>query len=362
MTHETPKSVVLIGGGHTHALVLNALKTDPLLGAKVTVINPGTTAPYSGMLPGFVAGHYRRDELDIDLTALTNKIGATLIDGRAVAMDPAQHTVTLENGKTLAYDLASVDVGITSHMNRLAGFAAHGVPAKPLGVFANKWDAFRATTGPKNIVIIGGGIAGAELAMAMAFALGHQARVKLLDRSTILSANSARSRKMVRKALVANKVEIIENAAVTEVANDGVIMADGSKMHAGFVVGVAGATPHDWVADTGLDLVDGFIAVNETLETNNAGVFAVGDCAHMTASPRPKAGVYAVRQAPVLLANLRATLAGTPLTPYHPQSDYLKLVSLGGKRAFGEKMGVGVAGHLVWRLKDRIDRSFMGQF
>ncbi len=356
------KSVVLIGGGHTHALVLNALKTAPFDGAHVTVINPGPTAPYSGMLPGFVAGHYDRAELDIDLAALTQKVGATLIDGRAIAMDPDGKTITLEDGTIVPYDVASVDVGITSHMHRLDGFADHGVPAKPLGVFADKWDAFRATTGAKSIVVIGGGIAGAELAMAMAYSAGQGATVRLLDRSTILSANSANARKRVRKALTANGVEIIEQADVTEVTKDRVVLADGTTIAAGFVVGVAGATPHGWLVDTGLTLVDGFITVDATLRTSAKQVFAVGDCAHMTAAPRPKAGVYAVRQAPVLTENMRATLTSAPLAPYHPQSDYLKLVSLGGKRAFGEKRGLWAAGHLVWRLKDRIDRAFMTQF
>ena len=365
MTQTPPKSVVLIGGGHSHALVLNALKAAPLVGAHVTVINPGTTAPYSGMLPGFVAGHYSRRELDIDLAALSQKVGATLIDGKATAIDPDQKIIHLEDGSALPYDLASVDVGITSRMDALAGFLEHGIPAKPLGHFSVKWDVFRTSDAPKHVAIIGGGIAGAELAMAMAYALRSHTgpvSVKLLDRGQVLSANSKQTQQRVRKELHANNVDVMEGVDVVTVTPTGVTLADGTMIEANFVAGAAGATPHAWIKDTGLTLKDGFIEVNEALESSAKGVFAVGDCAHMTFDPRPKAGVYAVRQAPVLLQNLRNALSGTPLDHYKPQSDYLKLVSLGGKRAFGEKKGWGASGHLVWRVKDRIDRTFMNQF
>ncbi len=366
MTQNVSKSVALVGGGHAHALVLNGLKTAPLAGAHVTVINPGTTAPYSGMLPGFVAGHYTRDALDIDLAALSQKVGATLVDGKAVGMDPVRKVVRLEDGTELGYDVASIDVGITSRMDALAGFIEYGVPAKPLAPFSQKWDAFRKSGGDKHVLIIGGGIAGAELAMAMAYALrahkGGQVTVKLLDRSKVLSANSPKTQARVLKELPANNVEVLEGVDVVQVTAKGVLLADGAEIPANFVVGAAGATPHDWVSNCGLETHDGFIKVGRTLETSATGVFATGDCAHMAHSPRPKAGVYAVRQAPVLLQNLRNALDGETLETYDPQPDYLKLVSLGGKRAFGEKMGLGATGHLVWRLKDGIDQKFMSQF
>lgn len=359
------KKIVLIGGGHTHALVLHALKAEPLSGAKVTVINPGKTAPYSGMLPGFVAGHYSRTDLDIDLAKLCAAVGATLIDGRAVGLDPSRKKVLLENDKELDFDIASVDVGITSKMDALPGFAAHGIPAKPLAVFASRWDAFRGAAGPKNVAIIGGGIAGAELAMAMAYALRKDSStvsVRLLDRSSILSSNGKTAQRHVRRELSRNSVEVVEGADVAEVSATGITLGDGSHLPSNFVVGAAGATPHEWVKNTGLKLVDGFIEINETLQTSASAVFAVGDCAHMSFDPRPKAGVFAVRQAPILTTNLRRAISGEALLLYDPQSDYLKLVSLGSKRAFGEKNGWAFSGHIMWWIKDKIDRDFMKQF
>ena len=177
-----------------------------------------------------------------------------------------------------------------------------------------------------------------------------------------MSANSEQARKHILKALAKNNVEIIENTGVTKVVADGVMTENGALVPANLVIGAAGATPHGWINDTGLTLDDGFIVVDQTLTSSQAGVFAVGDCAHMAFDPRPKAGVYAVRQAPVLLENIRRSLAGNALQPYAPQSDYLKLVSLGGKRALGEKLGFVFSGVLVWKLKNWIDRQFMDQF
>lgn len=375
MSSDKNKSVVLIGGGHTHALVLNSLKTKPLENARITVINPGKSAPYSGMLPGFVAGHYYREELDIDLQELCRKVGARLVDGKAISIDTVKNLIYLEDESEISYHLASLDVGITSHMKSLTGFSDYAIPAKPLGNYAAKWEEYRSANVPRHVVVIGGGIAGAELAMAMAFALkSHKGKVsvKLLDRSQILSGNSTKTQKCVRQELTANNVEVLEQVNVTEVTSTGVVLAGGSCLDANFVVGAAGATPHEWLKDTGLALYNGFITVSDTLQTSKPEVFAVGDCAHMVFDPRPKAGVYAVRQATILLHNLRVALsyrqgadiqrANSLMTAYQPQSDYLKLISLGGKKAFGEKMGWSMSGRLMWRLKNAIDQRFMNQF
>lgn len=365
LQNRTQKSIVLVGGGHTHALVLNGMRTAPLNNANVTVINPGKTAPYLGMLPGFVAGHYRREELDIDLEQLTSAVGAKLIDARAVAMDTSEKVVFLDDGFEISYDFVSFDVGITSQMDLLPGFSKHAVPAKPLAEFASRWDIFRQGGGGKTVLIIGGGIAGAELGMAMSFALRSgqsAASITLLDRGTALSANSMSARKHILCALQLNGVRVVENTDIKEVVYNGVVTSDGVLEQANLVIGAAGATPHQWIVETGLQLHEGFIVVDEELQSSENGVFAVGDCAHMKFAPRPKAGVYAVRQAPILLENFRRSLSGTALQKYKPQADYLKLVSLGGKRALGEKLGFVFLGRPVWMLKNWIDRKFMEQF
>lgn len=357
------RDLVLIGGGHTHALVLRSWGMNPLPGVRVTVINPGPTAPYSGMLPGFVAGHYTRDELDIDLVKLARFAGARIINGYASDIDVVGKTITVAGRPSIAYDIAAVDVGITSAMPDLPGFTTHAIPAKPLGIFASKWDRFRAETENPQIVIIGGGVAGAELALAMSHALrAKQPTVKLIDRSRVLAALGYKARQTMLAALTKNNIEIIEDAEVTEIFAEGVVLNDGRTIRSDFTTGAAGAKPHDWIAKTGLDLHEGFITVDANLQSSVPEVFAVGDCAHLSHDPRPKAGVYAVREAPVLFDNLRAVLSGSDLRPYKPQRDYLKLISLGEKSALAEKFGTARSGALLWKLKDQIDTKFMTQF
>ncbi|WP_296427132.1 selenide, water dikinase SelD [Yoonia sp.] len=363
--HNLPltRDLVLIGGGHCHALVLRKWGMNALPGVRVTVINPGPTAPYSGMLPGFVAGHYTRDELDIDLVKLARFAGARLIDGAATAIDRGTRTITVPGRPPIAYDIVAIDVGITSAMPALPGFTAHAIPAKPLGTFASRWDNFRRDTTDPHIAIIGGGVAGAELAMAMAHALRDKTpTVHLIDRGIALKDLGTTARQKMRAALGAQGVQLIENAEVRQITPQGVMLADGRMIRSDFTTGAAGAKPHDWIATIGVETHDGFITVNAALQSSDPAIFAVGDCAHLGATPRPKAGVFAVRQAPVLYDNLRAILSGGDLRPYKPQCDYLKLISLGGKSALAEKFGTARKGPLLWRWKDHIDRKFMDQF
>ncbi|NRB02443.1 MAG: selenide, water dikinase SelD, partial [Rhodobacteraceae bacterium] len=356
--------IVLVGGGHTHALVLRSWGMNPLPGARLTVIDPKPTAPYSGMLPGHVAGHYPREALDIDLVRLCRFAGARLIIGAAKGMDLAAGTVDVEGRAPVAFDVASIDVGITSRMPALPGFENYGVPAKPLGRFAAEWQSFLAQDGPARVAVLGAGVAGAELAMAMAYALrqrGRDAKVHLIDRGQALTAVQPASRRILLNHLSQQGVTLIENRHVTGLSDRGVETSEG-YVEAGFITGAAGATPHPWLEACGLETEQGFIAVKETLQTSDARVFAVGDCAHMTHAPRPKAGVYAVRQAPVLLENLRAAAAGQPLQVYRPQKDYLKLISLGQKSALSDRFRVPLAGSFMWRWKDQIDQKFMQKF
>ncbi|SEW45474.1 selenophosphate synthase [Cognatiyoonia koreensis] len=359
------RDLVLVGGGHTHALILRKWGMNPLPGVRLTVINPGATAPYSGMLPGFVAGHYTRAELDIDLVQLARFAEARIINGAVNGIDLKAKTISVPGRPPISYDVAAIDIGITSEMPKLPGFAEYGVPAKPLGVFASRWDSFRSTASDPHVAVIGGGVAGAELAMAMAHALrarGQTPDIHLLDRGKVLAVLGDTARQKMKSALAANGVTIHEDASAVAVHSDGVECEGGTVVPSDFTVGAAGAKPHDWQSDIGLQMHEGFIWTDAHLQTSDPAIFAVGDCAHFSADPRPKAGVYAVRQAPVHFDNLRAALSGGTLRSYKPQKDYLKLISLGDKKALAEKFGTAMAGGLLWKWKDHIDRKFMNQF
>ncbi|QYK42908.1 MAG: selenide, water dikinase SelD [Paracoccaceae bacterium] len=365
------RDLVLVGGGHAHALVLRRWAMNPLPGARLTLVNPGPVAPYTGMLPGLIAGHYRRDEIMIDLLRLAAQTGVRLILDRATGLDPAARLLRLGGRGDLPYDLLSVDIGIGSDLPDLPGFADHAVAAKPLGPYADRWDAFVAAAPPApRIVIIGAGVGGAELALASAHRLraaGRQPSVTLVDRgTTALPLMGAPARARLLAALATAGVTILTGSDPAAIHADAVTLADGRRLPSDFTLSVAGARPQDWLRDSGLDLTDGFLNVGPTLQTSDARIFAAGDCAYLAHAPRPKAGVYAVRAAPVLAHNLRAALSGRPLRPFHPQRDYLKLISLGDRAALADRRILGLAmapsGRWLWRLKDRIDRAFMARF
>ena len=361
-TMPLTRDLVLIGGGHAHALVLRRWGMKPMPGARLTLINPGATAPYTGMLPGFVAGHYTREELDIDLVKLARFAGARIVFDHAVGIDRDRCEIHLKNRSPLGYDAASIDIGITSTMPEIPGFEAYGIAAKPLGDFAARWHAFQS--GPMGpVAVVGGGVGGIELALAMAYVLRrheNDAPVTVIEKDCALTGMSPATRSRLLDHVARAGIEVVEGATVREIGPTSVHLVD-REIPSVFTVGAAGARPHAWLTDLGLDLHDGFLVVDHKLRTSDPRIFAAGDCCHMPFAPRPKAGVFAVRAAPVLTRNLRAALSHGPFRDFKPQRDYLKLISLGRTSALGEKFGRPFEGDAVWRLKDKIDRKFMNR-
>lgn len=358
------KDVLLVGGGHAHALVLRMWAMQPLPGVRVTVINPGPAAPYTGMLPGLIAGHYAREEIMIDLVRLARFAGARVILDRVTGIDRSARVVQLANRPPLAYDIASIDIGIASDLPGLPGFADHATAAKPLGDYAESWQAFVARALPNpHVVVIGAGIGGVELALASRHRLGPGATITLLEQAEApLSGIGPATRRALLAHLAQARIPVLTKAAPARITDNAVILADGRSLGSDFTLAVAGSRPQDWLQDTGLALKNGFITVSPQLQSSDPTIFAAGDCADLGFAPRPKAGVYAVRAAPVLFHNLRATLTQSPLRAYAPQRDYLKLISTGGKSAVADKWHLPLDGAWLWRWKDRIDRKFMAKF
>ncbi len=361
------RDLVLVGGGHTHALVLRMWAMQALPGTRLTLINPGPVAPYTGMLPGHIAGHYDRDALMIDLVRLARFAGARLILDAATGIDRVRRLIHLRDRPALPYDIVSVDTGITSTLPDLPGAATHGHAAKPLGSYATAWEAFvaRRLAFPR-LVILGGGIGGMELAMASAhrlLSLGSRPQITVIERGpTLLPDIGARARRIILRRAAVLGIRLLTGTTATALTADAVTLSTGEAVGSDFTLLVASARPLPWFADTGLALTDGFLATSATLQTSDPAIFAAGDCAHLTDAPRPKAGVFAVRAAPVLYHNLGAALSGGRLRRFRPQRDYLKLISLGDRTALAEKFGMAIAGPRLWHLKDRIDRRFMAKF
>lgn len=365
MTPDYPqiRDLVLVGGGHAHALVLRMWAMTPLPGTRVTLINPDPVAPYTGMLPGLIAGHYRRDELMIDLVRLARFAGARLILDRATHIDRDQRLIHLEGRPPLPYDLAAIDVGITSDLPA----SPHATAAKPLGPYAVAWEVFlgRRLAFPR-LVILGAGLGGVELALASAHrlrGLGIKAQITLIDRSeTPLPTLSAAARRSLLSRLAAAGITLRAGTEVTRIDAGSLTLAGGEEIGSDFTLTATGARPQPWLAGIGLAHDQGFLVTDATLRTSDPLIFASGDCATISGDPRPKAGVFAVRAAPVLFHNLRAALSGQRLKTFRPQRDYLKLISLGDQSATAEKFGLSLSGPHLWRLKDRIDRKFMDRF
>ena len=365
-TAPLTRDLVLVGGGHAHALLLRAWGMNPLPGARLTLINPGPTAPYTGMLPGHVAGHYTREMLEIDLVRLCRHAGARLILDHVTSIDRQARRFYLQERGPVAYDIASINIGITAKMD-LPGFVEHAMPAKPLDVFAERWREFlkQASKGDiaPNIAVIGGGVAGCELAMAMAYALRErdvEPRVTIIQSGAQISGMGTSARRRVLAVMGELGIVVRANARVTRVEADRVVIDGEAHVAASLCIGAAGAFPHRWIANCDLPQRKGFIEIGTDLGVRgDEALFAVGDCAVMLDAERPKAGVFAVRAAPFLHYNLRAALTGEARKPWRPQKNYLKLIALGGKSALAEKFGRTLEGPLLWRWKDRIDAKFM---
>ncbi len=365
------RDLVLIGGGHAHALVLRKWGMSPLPGARLTLIDPNPKAPYTGMLPGHIAGHYPRGALDIDLGRLARFAGARLVVGHAAGIDREARRVRVTGRPDIAYDVLSIDIGITSAPADLAGFQTHGIAAKPLGPFADRWARFvadvTACTAAPNCAVLGGGVAGIELALAMHHRLGqvHAApQVHVIDTAKALSGVAPSTARLLRAQMQKAGIALTEGAGITQIIYDRVELKDGTAIPAALCVSAAGARPWPWLAQTGLDLTDGFVSVGPNLRSiTDSAIFATGDCAYLTHAPRPKAGVYAVRAAPILHDNLRVALTEQgQLRRFKPQKRYLKLISLGGKAAIADRGALGVRLPGLWYWKDRIDQQFMQKF
>lgn len=361
------QDAVLIGGGHAHALALRLFAMRPLPGLLLTLINPGPAAPYTGMLPGLIAGHYRRDEIFIDLVRLARFAGAALVLDHAIAIDPVAKRIHLAHRPPLAYDLCSIDIGIGSGLPGIPGAEDHAVAAKPLGAYVEAWEAFLARRpAMPHLVIVGAGVGGVELALASAHRLqgqGARPQITLIDRAeTALPQIGPAARARLMTELDRAGIAFRPGCELARVEAASVTLTTGEVLRSDFTLLVAGGQPQPCLAQSGLAMQDGFVTVGPTLQTSDPAILAAGDCAHLAHAPRPKAGVFAVREAPVLAHNLRALASGGQLKRYQPQRDYLKLVSTGAKSAVADKFGLRAGGPWLWRLKDRIDRRFMAMF
>jgi selenide,water dikinase len=365
--------IVLVGGGHAHVHVLTAFAKLPEPDVRVTLVTRDLKTPYSGMLPGVVAGLYSADEAHIDLVRLCAATGAQLIHAEADGIDRLNRRVELIGRPPVAYGLLSIDVGITPALSAIEGAAARAIAVKPIGSFLTKFNSLlgdcRRPDGPRRIAVIGGGAGGAELLLSMRSRLlkeiadAHFSFALVTD-GEVLAQHNARVRGAFRRVFAARGIGLYEHCRVRAVTADGVTLANGTTVAADAVLITTDAAPPPWFEQTGLARDGGgFLAVGPTLQVlNDPDVFAAGDCAGLTASPRPKSGVFAVRAGPYLAENLRRRVRNQPLRPWQPQRQHLALITTGECYAVASRGWMKAEGAWLWTAKDWIDRRWMRMY
>lgn len=364
------KRLVLAGAGHAHALLLRDWARSPLHDVELVVVSPQPLAPYSGMVPGWLAGAYRDDETAVDFPALCAAAGARWVADEVAALDPQARRLKLRQGVALDYDRLSLNIGSTLRPPSLP----HAVvlSMRPLSALRATWHALLArvrddpSREPLRVTAVGGGAAGFESLLAV------RARLRQLRPDRALQARLVSRGAQLLPGLSA----AARRAALRELQRAGVELLAGTAWHDALarpgeiVLWAAGAQAHDWLRDPqrrgGLDAdAAGFVRIDARLRSlSHPEVFATGDCAswaHAGEPALPKAGVYAVRMAPVLARNLRASLHGQALRDYVPQRRHLVLLATGDGRAIASRGWLGASGRWVWWWKDRIDRAFIAR-
>jgi selenide,water dikinase len=367
------QDLVLIGGGHAHVHVLKQLGERPLKNARVTLVGRDIETPYSGMIPGFVAGRYGFEECHIDLAQLCARSGVRLIHAEATGIDRAHRQVLLKDQPPVTYDVLSIDVGSAPNVGGIAGAEQWAIPVKPIAELGRRWLEFsermKSWLGPLNVMVIGGGAGGVELALAIdhrlrAIATAASLQVTLATKDEILAAQAEAARRKLRTIFQRRGIRLLENAGAERIERGSVKLADGQWHQADAVFVVTEASAARWFADTGLPLDEkGFIAVDDTLASRgDPRIFAAGDCATVLAHRRPKAGVFAVRQGPPLADNLRRVLGGERPQPFVPQRRYLSILGTGDGIAVATRGDWAIEGRWVWWWKDHIDRKWMRMY
>ncbi len=363
------KDLVFIGGGHAHALVIRQLGLKPIDGVRLTLISEQSLTPYSGMLPGFVAGHYTYRDAHVDLERLCEWANIRYICGRVDGINTDSNAISIDSHPDVNYDYLSIDIGSTPDLS-VPGARDYAVGVKPVSQFGTIWQsllqASQEPEGNGRWGVVGAGAGGVELVLGMSHRLKEQKDLNfhlLFSSPHVLPGYPSKVVAAVESALAAHKVTLHPGFRVAEVGEGGLTATDGRQVALTKSIWCTGAAAAQWLSNTGLATSDkGFISVNKYLQSeSHENIFAAGDCADMLFDPRPKAGVYAVRQAPYLVDNLRAVCGGAPekLRPVDLQTDFLSLLSLGDKEAVGGRNGVTFSGRWVWKLKNHIDQKFM---
>lgn len=373
------KDLVMIGGGHSHVAVLKSFGMKPVPGVRLTMIARDVHTPYSGMLPGYVAGHYDFDEAHVDLRPLSQFASARLFHDEAIKIDTVNKLVICTGRPPIPYDILSINIGSRPQVKGVPGAEKWSTPVKPINRFVDKWhqlvERVMAQAGPHRIGVVGAGAAGVEILLAIQFRLEgllkdagrsvEKIECHLVGRSPrVLPAFSNSVSSRFERVLIERGIHVHCGVEATNVDDGSLTLSNGKMIELDEVLLVTGASAPAWLEESGLDVDDnGFVRVNDSLRSlSHEDIFAAGDVAAVVNHPREKAGVFAVRQGKPLADNLRRALIGETLKPFTPQKAALALISTGDKYAIATRAGFAVEGKAFWTWKDWIDRRWMAKY
>ncbi|MEM9483225.1 MAG: selenide, water dikinase SelD [Cyanobacteria bacterium P01_F01_bin.116] len=367
----------LVGGGHTHAIVLRKIGMAGLpAGVRLTLITNLVDTPYSGMLPCHISGLYDFDQSHIDLRPLTRFAKCRLIMDEVVDIDADRQIIHCRQHPPMRYDVLSIDIGSTPGTVSVPGAQEYAIPAKPVPNLLRTWHRYLSQlegAQAATIGIVGGGVGGVELALNMQVRLQqlvHQADVHVFHRGARLATGRSRAtQRQLTRIFRDRKIHTHLSESVFAVEpglaeSMQVRCESGLKVTCDRVFWVTNASAAPWIAQTALSTdKDGFLLVDDTLQTlSHKNVFAVGDIATMVNHSRPKAGVFAVRQGPPLYRNLYRYLSGLPLKPFKPQRQFLNIIDLGTGGAIASRGRWSAESIWFRRWKHQIDGKFMALF
>lgn len=371
------RRLVLLGGGHAHLEVLRQAAQRRFDGGEILVISPSAHAHYTGMVPGFVQGRYAERALTFDIAALARAAGATFREARAAEVSADGRAVALEGGDIVPCDLVSADVGsVPAGMHSVPGAETHTFGARPLtrarALVAAVEAVIAGSTRGASVCVVGGGAGGVEIALAVrarAEHAGTRLPVTLLDGGQeLLGEFEPAMRRRAAGVLAARDIAVRIGDDAVAVDDTHVTLASGVRIASTITVWLTGAAPTALTRCSRLPADRrGFWEVDSTLRSvNGAPVWGAGDCVSLRDHPWvPKAGVYAVREAPVLAANLRDAVLGGPAAARHtytPQRSYLAILDTADGRALLRWKRLVLHGRPPLWLKRFIDRRFVRRY
>ena len=372
------KHIVLLGIGHTNAHIVRKWAMAPLEGVDLTCISNHEKATYSGMLPAALAGQISRDDMEIDLVQLCESVGARLIIDEVESVDPEQSIVQFKDRPSIPFDVLSVGIGSVPTFEGVDCEHGAAIQIKPMQTFLDRLaeELLPLKSKPKaRGVVVGSGIAGIEILLCLGRFLHDsgiaQHELDLVTRSSeILPSLNQTTRLKAKREIERRGYGMHTSAEVVKVHENpnepgrSITLASGQRIDCDFVIWATGATSPPKLQSLGLPTdTAGFLPTDSYLLVNSTkNIFAVGDTGSIAGTSIPKAGVYAVRQGPILWDNIARCLRGQPLRKFHPQKKFLKLINFGDGRALAEWHGFSAVGRAAYRLKHRIDSEFMEKY